>query len=333
MTLKVFMPTANEGWIGDVTISEYKSATRHTIVDTPETADVIWLYSKWIANHYPLPILRTKPCITTVHHIVPDKGIDIAFYDAFTDVYHVPNRFTSDALRKRTEKRSVLLPYWVPTAFNRMSEHELTARFGPPSLHDQFVFGSFQRDTEGSSIHHDEPQPKLEKGPDVLVRVLERFWDEPYKLFLAGWRRQYVKSRVPSSRLVDYTQGMASDSKAFASHAEVNVLYNVLRRHNGIYLVTSRYEGGPQAVLEAAATGCRILSTTMGIAPDVLHPLCVCGAADEPTTIDAFEAKIRSDMPWDDIVAYNAASAERLRLSNVIPSYDDLVEEVYASRG
>ena len=47
----------------------------------------------------------------------------------------------------------------------------------------------------------------------------------------------------------------------------VNKLYNVL----DLYLVTSRVEGGPQAIFECALTKTPILSTKVGVAPEVLH--------------------------------------------------------------
>ena len=47
----------------------------------------------------------------------------------------------------------------------------------------------------------------------------------------------------------------------------LNKLYNTL----DLYLVTSRYEGGPQAILECGITRTPILSTRVGIAPEILH--------------------------------------------------------------
>ena len=48
----------------------------------------------------------------------------------------------------------------------------------------------------------------------------------------------------------------------------LNELYNVL----DLYLVTSRIEGGPQAILECAHTRTPILSTDVGVAPEILSP-------------------------------------------------------------
>jgi hypothetical protein len=47
------------------------------------------------------------------------------------------------------------------------------------------------------------------------------------------------------------------------------------------YLVTSRVEGGPQSILEASYRKTKILSTMVGLAPEILHPNCLCFNKDD----------------------------------------------------
>ena len=47
----------------------------------------------------------------------------------------------------------------------------------------------------------------------------------------------------------------------------LNKLYNIL----DLYLVTSRIEGGPQAILESSLIQIPIVSTDVGVAPEILH--------------------------------------------------------------
>ena len=49
---------------------------------------------------------------------------------------------------------------------------------------------------------------------------------------------------------------------------DLNKLYNVL----DLYIVSSRIEGGPQAILEASITKTPIVSTDVGVASEILHP-------------------------------------------------------------
>ena len=50
------------------------------------------------------------------------------------------------------------------------------------------------------------------------------------------------------------------------SSKELNELYNILN----LYIVASRVEGGPQAILECALTKTPIISTDVGIASEIL---------------------------------------------------------------
>jgi glycosyltransferase involved in cell wall biosynthesis len=46
----------------------------------------------------------------------------------------------------------------------------------------------------------------------------------------------------------------------------LNELYNCL----DLYIVSSRYEGGPQAIVECGVTKTPIISTNVGVAPEIL---------------------------------------------------------------
>jgi glycosyltransferase involved in cell wall biosynthesis len=42
-----------------------------------------------------------------------------------------------------------------------------------------------------------------------------------------------------------------------------------------LYIVASRYEGGPQAILECAATKTPIISTDVGVSQEILDPASI----------------------------------------------------------
>ena len=48
-----------------------------------------------------------------------------------------------------------------------------------------------------------------------------------------------------------------------------------------LHLITSRWEGGPRSVLEAAATKTAVLCTPVGIAPDILSAKSLYSSVDE----------------------------------------------------
>jgi glycosyltransferase involved in cell wall biosynthesis len=103
-------------------------------------------------------------------------------------------------------------------------------------------------------------EPKWVKGPDVWVRVIEQLKPE-YNLFvlLVGPARGYVKKEL--ERI-----GVAYKHVVLSNYLEIPKYYNAL----DLYLVTSRAEGGPKAIVEAMACGVPLVSTEVGMALDII---------------------------------------------------------------
>jgi len=121
-----------------------------------------------------------------------------------------------------------------------------------------FVIGSFQKDGIGWG---DGLKPKVIKGPDVLLAALERLRDRVPELWvlLTGHARGYVKTGL--ERLgVPYRHGYPLGREGMAE------AYRAL----DVYIVSSRDEGGPKAVLEAMATGVPLVTTRVGQAADLV---------------------------------------------------------------
>lgn len=122
-----------------------------------------------------------------------------------------------------------------------------------------FVVGSFQKDGVGWG---EGLEPKLIKGPDVLLRVAEQLKDRIPELHfvLTGPARGYVKAGL--DRLgVPFSHFLLPDVDAVAR------VYEAI----DVCLVSSRDEGGPRAVLEAMATGVPLVTTRVGQAPELVQ--------------------------------------------------------------
>jgi glycosyltransferase involved in cell wall biosynthesis len=122
-----------------------------------------------------------------------------------------------------------------------------------------FVAGSFQKDGVGWG---EGLEPKLIKGPDVLLAAAERLLDvAPELVFLiTGPARGYVKAGL--ERLgIPYRHVSFADVDAMAQ------AYQAI----DVCLVTSRDEGGPRAVLESMATGVPLVTTRAGQGADLVR--------------------------------------------------------------
>ena len=124
---------------------------------------------------------------------------------------------------------------------------------------DAFVVGSFQKDGVGWG---DGLDPKLVKGPDVLVAVLAELHTRVPELhvLLSGPARGYVIAGL--ERL-----GIPYVHRLVPGYEHVGRLYHAL----DAYVVTSRQEGGPKGVLESMASGVPLVTTRVGQAMDLVE--------------------------------------------------------------
>lgn len=261
---KVYMLPPDEDWICDRIVKEWNEHNADISVLQPENADIIWLYSDWCWHKlHDVGLLRNKKVITTVHHIVPEKFgrdayNDFMERDLFTTVYHVYNQQTFDYVRALTRKPIHLIKYWANQNIWKITgtKEFFRKKYGLPE--NGYLIGSFQRDTEG----YDLKTPKIEKGPDLLADwVIDKNKQQLGKkvhVILAGWRRQYIIGRLKSN--VDYSYFERPSQETILE------LYQTL----DIYPVTSRYEGGPQSLIECGLLNVPVISRNVGIASQVL---------------------------------------------------------------
>ena len=284
--MKIFTLASSENWICDRFTSEWKSANAELNEENPLEADVVWLLADWCWNQLPYDLLKSKKVVATVHHITPSKFDAQALHefqvrDKVVDAYHVPCLKTRDQILGLTSKPIYTFPFWVNQNMwvnKREQKKQLRAKYGLPL--DKFLIGSFQRDTEGRDLI----SPKLEKGPDLFCDAVERFNSVlgNVEVVLAGWRRQYVMSRLDKVN-INYHYSELPEFEV------VNDLYNCL----DLYIVAARYEGGPQAIVECASNKTPIISTDVGLAVEILPPESIFVPGEElsssPNVVSSYE--------------------------------------------
>ena len=157
------------------------------------------------------------------------------------------------------------------------------SELGLPST--AFVAGSFQKDGVGFG---EGLAPKLVKGPDLLVAALERLQAEIPELhvLLTGPARGYVRSEL-EQRSIPYRHVLVR------TRGELGRAYCAL----DVYLVPSRQEGGPKAVLEAMASGVPLVTTRVGQAQEIVsdgrNGLLV--DVDDPDALAAAALRVHDD--------------------------------------
>ena len=165
---------------------------------------------------------------------------------------------------------AINIPYTIdPGLFFPIEDKvKLRREFGIPE--DAYVIANFHRDTEGADLR----MPKVQKNPEFMVAILKRLKREgiPFHVLLAGPRRHWIREALRNEGMPFTFVGNEVEGDDFGSNildrATLNRLYNAA----DLYLIASRWEGGPQSAMEAAACGCKILSVPIGVARDILEP-------------------------------------------------------------
>lgn len=153
----------------------------------------------------------------------------------------------------------------IPIGFHREWFHppqagqreRVRSRLGFPA-HARVV-GSFQKDGVGWG---EGLEPKLIKGPDVFVEAMRQVREHVPELhvLLTGPSRGYVKRGLAAA-------GIPYRHVMLRSYRQTADMYHAL----DAYVVSSRQEGGPKAVLESMASAVPLVSTKVGQATDLVR--------------------------------------------------------------
>lgn len=244
--------------------------------------------------------------VTTFFHGKPEDGPQVARHiDAFLTA--VPR--LSKIVASATLVRDRLTRWGVPPEKIVVVPIGCeTGRFLPPSQEQrqkarkrfgicpgEVVVGSFQKDGDGWGSGD---VPKLIKGPDLFLEAVARLAkDLPIFVLLGGPARGYVRAGL--ERLgIRHAHHYAPDRDELAK------LYHPL----DLYLVTSREEGGPMALMESMASGVPVVSTRVGMAPDLITD-GISGALVEVADVDAIAARARDLLALPDGAAALKAAA------------------------
>lgn len=256
----------------------------NTITKSIFNADII--YSAWhnvyLNPFYYYAILLIKKIwnvhiITSVsNEIMP--GLNIKKLFGLIDTWIVANSTTYDFLVKLKGDINIhKLPFFVDKkVFYPVNESKflIASQLGIDlkKISNKLLIGSFQRDSEGNDLS----KAKWQKDPETLVRICKKISDKNFVLILAGPRRHYIirecrKHKIPYIFLGEesYINEFRDDLEINSlSEEKINLLYNLI----DVYIISSKSESGPKAIIENSLCKTLVFSTDVGLAKDFIHP-------------------------------------------------------------
>lgn len=260
----IYLNSVKEDWIVDRTRKEWYLHNKNVSTKNIYRSNLIWLVASWNWNKISKKQLSKKKVICSIYHIDETKFDEIEsknFFDRdkFVDEYHVISLKTKKQVEKLTDKKITSIPYWVNTKlwFDIPENKNLLKKY--KFSDNEFLIGSFQRDSEGSNVE----LPKLSKGPDRFIEIIKDMKKdiENIHVVLTGRKRNYIINELKKEN-IKFSYFEMTD------FTTLNELYNCLN----LYIVSSRFEGGPQAILECGVTKTPIISTDVGVASEILSP-------------------------------------------------------------
>ena len=163
--------------------------------------------------------------------------------------------------------------------------------------------GSFQKDGNGWG---EGWEPKLIKGPDLFVDVVGALAKRyPICVLLTGPARGYVKRRLTQLGVPFRHVYPKRDAGLVSCYHSLD-----------LYLITSREEGGPLALLESMATEIPLVSTRVGMAEDLIRD----GENGALAAVDDVDHLVEASGRFIEEPAHRLSCVQRA--SAAVPAYD-----------
>ncbi len=212
---------------------------------------------------------ESNRCVISWYHINQnDENLkNIKEIGRHIEILHTTNKITRNAFidMGADESKIVTIPLGIDlNIFKPISEiegyWELRNKLGIPA--DAKVIGSFQKDSNGWNEKKDIT-PKWVKNPEAFIETVKRIhrqYGGKIYVLLLGANRSYVKKQLSE-------HGIPFKHIYLKNYKDVAQYYRTI----DIYLITSRSEGMPKAILESMASGIPIISTRVGISPEIIQ--------------------------------------------------------------
>ena len=285
----------NQKWICDRLKDQFMQYYPEYIVKQPEEADYIWYIAPW--NYLYIPdgytflewqaLLNSKKVVATIHHIDVDNlkagkySRQFKFIRTYASQIHsICPQTTRDIQKLGIFDIPIITKYfWEkdPQFYPVDGEEKAKLRRKYGIDGESFVIGSFQND-------------KKSKSPEIFLNIVLDMikLGRKIEVILSGRNRNFLTYNFANLEVKYHYFSMVPLEV-------INELYNCL----DLYVVSSKYEGGPRSILECALTRTPIISTKVGIAQEFMDANSLFDVNDWTT--------YRNSTPNPDILAKNIA--------------------------
>jgi glycosyltransferase involved in cell wall biosynthesis len=320
-------------------VKKFLSKMGYAFTDNIFNADIIysvWYYSLFSKKKfYLIKLLRKLKNVKVVTTVTNEEIISKDFdgLKRVVDCWIVPNKRMYNFLESNGFKLE-LIPFYVDRELfektNKTKEEICEIlKIDYDNLNGKFLIGSFQRDSLGSNLTN----PKWQKNPDLLVKVLRELPKDKIVLILAGPRRHYIidqceKHNIPycfygkNEYVTDLRDDLIENNIGFD---KIALLYNLI----DLYIVSSRIEGGPKSVLESSLTKTLIVSTEVGLAPDMLHEDLIYQEENYQNIVNFIKDIIQTKKDMSKYIEYNFDKvSQALDQDILMKKYKAIIENV-----
>lgn len=162
-----------------------------------------------------------------------------------------------------------------------------------------------------------------QKNFQMLIRAFsrldERFKDFTLEIYGGGNKENELNALIEELGLKD---------RAFLMGVKPNVMHHVKDR--ALYVMSSNYEGFPNALAEAMATGLPVISTdfSTGVAKDIVKEQngIVIPVGDEDALVSAMTEILSDESKWESMSIENRKLLDTLSEENVIKMWKDALK-------
>ncbi len=188
-----------------------------------------------------------------------------------------------------------------------------------------YLIGLLQRDSEGRDL----TVPKRQKGPDIFLGLMmllkKRVGSRRFHILLGGPRRHWIRTALERERIPYTFVGKDIDGEDYPDNildkATMCKLYNLL----DLYTIPTRWEGAPRQIFDVLECGRKIISTPVGIAPDILPPANIFRSLAQGVD------RIERDMNSGYLGSYVAPGRAKVAIDHSVQGVGKQWEKVYAS--